>query len=96
MANKNLTVKPILSEKSTLLLTEQNIYTFLVARNVGKIEVKQLLKKAFNVNADRINFAKNPGKKRRRGRIEGFTSDKRKAYVKLKDGEKIDEYQKLV
>jgi large subunit ribosomal protein L23 len=45
---------------------------------------------------DRVRIVKKRGKKRRVGRNEGWTKDWKKAYVKLKEGEKMIEYFEAV
>ncbi|MBN1897652.1 MAG: 50S ribosomal protein L23 [Spirochaetes bacterium] len=83
-------VRPLFSEKTTGLRDSKNIYCFQVDKQATKQDVKEALKKIYNVNIVKCNIVNVPGKKKRRRFVEGRTSSWKKAYVKLKQGEKID------
>ncbi len=80
-------IKPILTEKA-LQKQEEKIYCFSVNRNANKIEIKNAVEKIFGVKVEKVRIINMQGKKRTRLRREGFTSSWKKAYVKLKEGEK--------
>jgi len=81
--------KPVVSEKTMGLLAE-NKYTFLVNPDANKIEIKHAVEKAFNVKVIDVKTISVKGKTKRVGRYVGKTSDKKKAIVTLKAGDKIE------
>ncbi|OGF61676.1 MAG: 50S ribosomal protein L23 [Candidatus Fischerbacteria bacterium RBG_13_37_8] len=83
----SILLKPILTEKA-LQLQEERIYCFSVDRKANKLEVKNAVEKIFGVKVEVVKIINIAGKKRSRYRREGFTSSWKKAYVKLKEGEK--------
>ncbi|MFA4858233.1 MAG: 50S ribosomal protein L23 [Candidatus Margulisiibacteriota bacterium] len=75
---------------------ENNYYVFRVAPEANKIEVRQAVEKTFNVLVVSVNTVNCSGKKRvMRGKI-GHTSRFKKAYVKLKAGQKIEKIDAAV
>lgn len=84
-------IKPILSEKSYADIANKK-YTFLVAKNTNKIEVRQAVEEIFGVKVASVNIANINGKLKRQGRSQGYTSDYKKAYVQLKEDSKAIEF----
>jgi large subunit ribosomal protein L23 len=82
-------VRPIVSEKSIGQMQNHNKYTFIVNKNANKIEIKKAIEELFKVRVLNISTLRVPGKKRRQGRFQGLTPERKKAIVKLKDGDKI-------
>ena len=82
---------PHVSEKSTLLSDSNNQYTFKVALNATKPEIREAVEKLFNVVVDNLQVMKVKGKTKRtaRGKIRK-RSDWKKAYVRLEAGHEID------
>lgn len=77
-----------LSEKvNTLALTGR--YVFKVSPNANKLEIRKAVERVFDVHVVRVNVINIPGKRRRRGRRVGRTSDWKKAMVTVRAGEKI-------
>jgi len=85
---REVLLKPVVTEKSTSLLA-QNKYTFIVDRNANKIEISHAVEHMFKVHVTGIRTMVVKGKFKRRGRYEGYTSDKKKAIVTLRSGERI-------
>lgn len=85
-------LKPILTEKSTKLKEEKNLLCFMVAREANKIEIKKAVEALFKVKVDSVRTMNRRGKMKRVGRSEGKRADWKKAYVKIKEGEKNVEY----
>jgi large subunit ribosomal protein L23 len=81
---------PLISEKGTQLTESANQVIFKVRPNANKIEVKQAVETLFKVKVVQVRMARYLGKVRRIGRNMGRRSDWKKAYVTLKDGDKID------
>ncbi len=82
-------IKPTITEKSTLL-QESGKYTFQVAMNSNKVEVKQAVEKGFNVTVLDVNMTKLRGKQKRYGPRSSKQPDVKKAVVTLKSGDRID------
>ena len=82
--------KPILTEKSLRLMDEENKYTFDVDVRCNKVEVKEAVEKLFNVKVEKVNVMNIRPKTKRVGRYEGKTNRRKKAIVKLAEGNKID------
>lgn len=82
--------KPVLTEKSLILLQEENKYTFDVDVNANKIEIRNAVEKMFNVKVESVNVMNVRPKTKRVGRYTGKTNKRRKAIVKLAEGHKID------
>jgi large subunit ribosomal protein L23 len=58
-------------------------------------EIKTAVQKLLKVKVDEVRTVNNVGKLRRRGRFAGFRPDWKKAYVRLKAGEKMPEYAEI-
>ena len=84
--------RPIITDKGLKAKDERRTLCFEVHPNATKTEVKEAVQKLFKVKVDSVRTANFQGKLRRRGRMIGFRSDWKKAYVKLKAGEKMIEY----
>lgn len=82
--------KPLLTEKSLVQRDEHNRYGFIVAKNASKGEIKTAVENIFNVTVVKINTISVTGKTHRMGRFEGKRPDYKKAFVTLKEGDKID------
>ena len=91
---KQVIIKPIITEKSSLI-SENNKYVFEVNSAVNKIEIRNAVEKLFNVKVTTVNTLIVKGKKKRLGRFEGVTSSWKKAVVTLKEGYKINNFEKL-
>ena len=84
--------RPIITEKGLAAKDERRTLCFEVHPNATKTEVKEAVQKLFQVKVESVRTANFIGKQRRRGKTIGFRSDWKKAYVKLKAGEKMIEY----
>ena len=81
---------PLISEKGTALAESANQFLFKVRPDANKIEVKYAVETLFKVKVVDVRMARYLGKIRRVGRSMGRRSDWKKAYVTLKEGDKID------
>jgi large subunit ribosomal protein L23 len=81
---------PSVTEKSTNLYKD-NQYTFLVDPSLTKPEIKEVIENLFDVKISGISTCMVPQKKRRVGKYVGKRSSYKKAFIKLKNGEKITE-----
>jgi len=84
--------RPIITEKGLAAKDERRTLCFEVHPAATKTEVKEAVQKLFRVKVESVRTANFAGKLRRRGRMTGYRSDWKKAYVKLKAGEKMIEY----
>jgi len=95
---KQIIIKPLLSEKTTALFQNPklNQYTFVVANDANRIEVKNAVEKQFGVNVVNVNISIRPGKIRSRvanqRRVSGMTSPVKKAYVTVEQGQIIEDF----
>lgn len=83
-------LKPIITEKSTGLQERQSKYSFKVAPDANKEEIKQAIEAIFKVKVKKVNTMNLPGKRKRVRFKVGYTSSWKKAIVTLKEGEKIE------
>jgi len=81
---------PLVTEKGSLLGEKTNQILFRVKRDANKIEVKQAVETLFKVKVTKVRLARYLGKIKRVGRSSGRLPEWKKAYVTLKEGDKID------
>ncbi|HET7706174.1 MAG TPA: 50S ribosomal protein L23 [Thermoanaerobaculia bacterium] len=85
--------RPLVTEKSTLMREAgANVIAFEVDSKANKIQVKTAVEELFKVKVEEVRIFNVPGKKKRMGRWEGTRRDWRKAYVRLKEGEKAPDF----
>ena len=87
--------RPVVTEKGVDKKDTERTLCFEVDRDANKTEVRQAVEKLFNVKVDEVRTSNFVGKLRRRGKFSGFRSDWKKAYVKLKKGEKVPEFAEI-
>ena len=92
MNANQIIIRPLVTEKSTILREIENVITFEVANNANKIEVKRAVEELFKVKVEEVRLFNVRGKIKRMGRYAGKRRDWRKAYVRLKAGEKAPEF----
>ena len=85
--------RPLVTEKSTLQREAgANVIAFEVDPKANKIQVKRAVEELFKVKVDEVRLFNVRGKVKRMGRFEGKRRDWRKAYVRLKEGEKAPDF----
>jgi large subunit ribosomal protein L23 len=84
--------RPLITEKGLSVKETEGTLVFEVAPDATKTEVKQAVEVLFKVKVATVRTTNVLGKERRRGKFAGFRPDWKKAYVRLKDGEKLPEY----
>ena len=87
---RDIIFKPVITEKTIQMQSEDNKVTFEVARKANKIEIKQAIEEIFDVKVEKVNVVNVLPRKKRMGQYEGYTKHVKKAIVKLKDGYNID------
>ncbi|MEK7108097.1 MAG: 50S ribosomal protein L23 [Patescibacteria group bacterium] len=85
-------LKPLVTEKAAHHASG-GVYTFRVANDVGKVEVREAVKALYGVVPRRVNMVSVHGKRVRFGRTMGQRGAWQKAYVFLKKGEHLDVYE---
>jgi large subunit ribosomal protein L23 len=89
-------LRPVITEKSTLLKDTNRVICFEVAKSANKIEIKKAVEHLFKTKVARVRTQSKAGKVRRVGKNLGKTKAWKKAYVELKEGEKMIEYFEAV
>ena len=87
--------RPIITEKGLNKKELEQTLCFEVAYAANKKEIKLAVEAAFKVKVDEVRTASFEGKMRRRGKFAGYRPDWKKAYVRLKDGQKVPEYAEI-
>jgi large subunit ribosomal protein L23 len=90
---REVIIKPVVTEASAMLQEEGRTYTFIVAKDSNKIEIRHAVQTLFDVTVEDVRTANYPGKVRRVGRSVGRKSGYKKALVKLAEGDSIDVYE---
>jgi large subunit ribosomal protein L23 len=84
--------RPLVTEKTTVAREQTPVIVFEVARDATKIEIKQAVEKLFGSKVAGVRTQLMHGKFKRQGRFEGQRPDWKKAWVRLKAGEKVPEF----
>jgi large subunit ribosomal protein L23 len=84
--------RPLVTEKTTLIREDHRTLVFEVASGATKVDIKRAVEKLLGSKVEGVRTAISHGKMKRQGRFIGRRSDWKKAYVKLRDGEKIPEF----
>jgi large subunit ribosomal protein L23 len=84
--------RPIITEKGLDVKEKARTLCFQVHHDATKVEIREAVQKIFKVRVASVHTANFPGKLRRRGRYKGYQADWKKAYVRLRSGEKMPEY----
>ena len=87
--------RPLVTEKGVEKKDNERTLCFEVAREANKTQVKSAVEKLFKVKVEEVRTANFDGKLRRRGRFSGYRSDWKKAYVRLKEGQKVPEFAEI-
>jgi large subunit ribosomal protein L23 len=87
--------RPLVTEKGVAKKDDERTLCFEVAPNANKVQVRKAVEKLFKVKVAEVRTANIEGKMRRRGRFMGYRPDWKKAYVKLKEGEKVPDFAEI-
>ena len=90
---REVIIRPVVTEASAMLQEERQTYTFIVAKDSNKIEIRNAVQELFDVTVEDVRTANYPGKVRRVGRRIGRKPGYKKALVKLAEGDSIDVYE---
>jgi large subunit ribosomal protein L23 len=84
--------RPLITEKGLTLKENERTLCFEVDENASKTQILEAVEQLFKVKVQHVRTMIVPGKMRRRGKYSGYRSDWKKAYVTLREGEKMIEY----
>ena len=90
MLSYDIIKRPIITEQSMDQVADRK-YTFEVAKNANKIEIKKAVEEIFKVKVEKVTTINYAGKPKRMGVHIGKRADWKKAVVKLKEGSKTIE-----
>jgi large subunit ribosomal protein L23 len=88
--------RPVITEKGLTLKEQDKTLCFEVSSRASKTQIKEAIERIFKVKVQAVRTMNVPGKERRRGKFTGYRPDWKKAYVTLRDGEKMIEYGEAV
>jgi large subunit ribosomal protein L23 len=88
----NVIVRPVITEKGLTLKEDDRTLCFEVSDKASKRQIHEAVERIFKVKVQHVRTMTVPGKMRRRGRYFGYRPDWKKAYVTLREGEKMIEY----
>ena len=88
---RDIIIRPVVSEKSYAAFDE-NIYTFVVANDANKIEIRHAIEQIFNVRVTNVNTLNCAGKRKRNRRSGGYGTrpSTKRAVVSLAEGDRIE------
>jgi large subunit ribosomal protein L23 len=84
--------RPLVTEKTTILREDGRTLVLQVATHANKVQIRQAVEQLFGSKVADVRTTSMRGKLKRQGRFVGRRPDWKKAYVRLKDGEKLPEF----
>ena len=85
----DIIIAPVITEKS-MANRQNNVYTFKVAKDATKTDIKKAVEEAFKVSVKSVNTLNTKSRRRRVGRYSGRTKTYKKAIVTLESGSSIE------
>lgn len=82
MTAQDIIISPVLTEKANDNIHDKR-YAFIVDKRANKSQVKAAVEEAFGVQVEKVNVVTMRGKLKRQGRSQGYTPNRKKAYVVL-------------
>ncbi len=96
MANVFQVIKrPLVTERGVTKKDSERTLCFEVSSAANKTQIRHAVEAAFKVKVEEVRTSTTAGKLRRRGKFSGYRPDWKKAYVRLKAGEKMPEYAEI-
>lgn len=93
MTSDQVILSPLVTEKSTIVTEKANQVVFRVRREAGKDKIRNAIEELFKVTVVKIRTSNYMGKLRRRGKTVGRQRSWKKAYVTLKEGDRIEFFE---
>ncbi len=90
---EQIVMAPLITEKGTFVSEKSNQVVFRVRLDASKDVIRDAVEQLFKVTVLKVRTIKLMGKNRKRGAIKGRRSDWKKAYVTLKDGDRIEFFE---
>jgi large subunit ribosomal protein L23 len=84
--------RPLITEKTTVLREDGRTLVFQVAMDANKIDITRAVEQLLGAKVESVRTALAHGKMKRQGRFQGRRADWKKAYVRLREGEKLPEF----
>ena len=84
--------RPLVTEKSTILREDGLTLVLQVATHANKVQIRQAVEQLFGSKVAEVRTTSMRGKLKRQGRFVGRRPDWKKAYVTLRDGQKMPEF----
>ena len=84
--------RPLITEKTTVIRDENLTMVFQVAMDANKIDIRRAVEHLLGSKVASVRTSLAHGKMKRQGRYVGRRSDWKKAYVKLREGEKLPDF----
>jgi large subunit ribosomal protein L23 len=84
--------RPLITEKTSILREDGRTIVFHVAAGANKIDIKRAVEHLLGAKVASVRTSITHGKVKRQGRFSGQRSDWKRAYVRLRDGEKLPEF----
>ena len=84
--------RPLITEKTTGIREDGQTLVFEVARDANKIDIKRAVEQLLGTKVESVRTSLAHGKMKRQGKYIGRRADWKKAYVKLREGEKLPEF----
>ncbi|MBL8220259.1 MAG: 50S ribosomal protein L23 [Bryobacterales bacterium] len=95
MTNFDVIRRPVITEKAVGKKEAEQTLCFEVHPDANKVQIRQAVEQLFKVKVADVRTSIFEGKLRRRGRYSGYRPDWKKAYVRLKAGQKMPEYAEI-
>jgi large subunit ribosomal protein L23 len=84
--------RPVITEKTTVMREDGRTIVFQVARDANKVDIKRAVEQLLGSKVENVRTSLAHGKIKRQGRFAGRRSDWKKAYVTLREGEKMPDF----
>ena len=84
--------RPLITEKTSIQREDGRTLVFQVAIEANKVEIRRAIEQLLGAKVDSVRTGIAHGKEKRQGRYAGRRSDWKKAYVTLREGEKMPEF----
>ncbi len=88
--------RPLVTEKGSAKKEAERTLCFEVAPESNKIQIRAAIERLFKVKVESVRTVNVAGKRRGRGNYAGYLADTKKAYVRLKEGQKVPEYEEMM
>jgi large subunit ribosomal protein L23 len=84
--------RPLITEKTTVIRDDGRTLVFEVLRDANKIDIRRAVEQLLGSKVQSVRTSLAHGKFKRQGKFVGRRSDWKKAYVKLREGEKLPDF----